>query len=225
MPERRCGVSGLIVVGAGPGLGLSVARRFAAEGLHVSLIARRRSTLASVQAEVEASGATVSAYTADVALTDQLTTAIGTAVADNGVPDVVVYNAGLIRADGPADLSAAQQSHAWSVNVLGALTTATSTLPGMVARGGGTFLVTGGLPVPVASHFSLSLGKAALRAMTVMLAEYYGPLGVHAATVTIGGEVAPGTRFDPGLIAERYWRLHAEPPMSWTTEYVFDGTE
>ena len=46
---------------------------------------------------------------------------------------------------------------------------------------------------------------------------------MHAATVTVGGAIAPGTAFDPDVIAEHYWRLHAQPADQWETEVLFDG--
>jgi NADP-dependent 3-hydroxy acid dehydrogenase YdfG len=140
------------------------------------------------------------------------------------VPDVVVYNAGVIRADAPGDLSPAELAETWSVNVAGILVTATATVPGMQERGRGTFLVTGGMPRPVPSHLSLSLGKAGARALASMLAEQYAPSGVHVATVTVAGAIAPGTPYDPDQIAEHYWRLHRQEPAVWETEYLYDGS-
>ena len=43
------------------------------------------------------------------------------------------------------------------------------------------------------------------------------------ATVTIHGTMKPGTAFDPGLIAEHYWRLHAQSPGEWETEVAYRG--
>ncbi len=216
-------MSGVLVVGVGPGLGRSVALRFAREGLPVGLIARRDETLAGVAADLRPLGVAVTMHRADAGRPDDLQAAIAKVIGERGVPDVVVYNAGLIRADAPGELTADQQTQAWSINVLGALTTATATMPAMAERGHGTFLVTGGMPVPVAAYFSLSLGKAGVRALTAMLAEYYGPRGVHAATVTVAGGIAPGTAFDPDVIAEQYWRLHAQPKDGWETEVLFSG--
>jgi NAD(P)-dependent dehydrogenase (short-subunit alcohol dehydrogenase family) len=216
-------VSGLLIVGVGPGLGRSVAVRFAREGLPVSLVARREETLAAVAADVTPLGVPVSRHRADAGRTEDVQEAVAASIAEHGVPDVVVYNAGRIQADAPGDLTAQQQTEAWSVNVLGALTTAVAALPAMARRGSGTFLITGGLPVPMSSYLSLSLGKAGVRALTAMLAEHYGPAGVHAATVTVAGAIAPGTDFDPDAIAEHYWRLHAQLPADWETEFVYAG--
>ena len=142
-----------------------------------------------------------------------------------GTPEVVVYNAAIIQRDVPGELSAQGHLAAWSVNVVGALTAAAHVAPAMAARGSGSFIITGGMPEPVAQYVSLSLGKAGVRALTTMLADYYGPSGVHAATVTVYDDVVPGTAFDPDDIAEHYWRLHNQPRDAWEIEVAFTGEQ
>ncbi|GAA1720527.1 SDR family NAD(P)-dependent oxidoreductase [Streptomyces yatensis] len=86
---------------------------------------------------------------------------------------------------------------AWAVNVVGAATAAAHVLPTMAERGSGTFIVTGGMPQPKPAYVSLSFGKAGVRTLVQLLDMEYGPSGVHVATVTVDGPVAPGTDFDP----------------------------
>src|SRR6476619_3148685 len=50
------------------------------------------------------------------------------------------------------------------VNVVGALTAAVHVAPRMIDNGGGTILITGGMPTPDPRYVSLSLGKAGVRA-------------------------------------------------------------
>jgi hypothetical protein len=90
----------------------------------------------------------------------------------------------------------------------------------MAERGSGTILITGGMPEPVPAYTSLSLGKAGVRTLAEILDRTYAPAGVHVATVTVAGGVAPGTAFDPDLIAEHYWELHSQPPEAWELERV-----
>jgi NAD(P)-dependent dehydrogenase (short-subunit alcohol dehydrogenase family) len=137
-----------------------------------------------------------------------------------GVPDVVVYNAAIIQRDAPGELPAQGQLDAWAVNVVGALTAAAHAAPRMAQRGSGSFIITGGMPEPVPAYVSLSLGKAGVRTLTALLDAEYGLAGVHVATVTVRGTVAPGTAFDPDDIAEHYWQLHIEPKGEWTREIV-----
>ncbi|MFI7223983.1 SDR family NAD(P)-dependent oxidoreductase [Nonomuraea angiospora] len=206
---------GVVIIGAGRGIGRSVARRFAREGLPVALVSRTGTTL-------DLDG--VLAYKADSIDEDQLRAALDAAAAELGTPDAVVYNAAVIRPDAPGEVSVRAQLDAWAVNVVGALVAAAHVAPAMARRGSGSFLITGGMPEPKAQYVSLSLGKAGVRTLAALLDQEYGPSGVHVASVTVAGPVAPGTAFDPDDIAEHYWRLHTQPRERWEREVLHDGT-
>lgn len=62
-----------------------------------------------------------------------------------------------------------------------------------------------------------------MRALVKLLDAQYRTSGVHVATVTVAGAVAPGTDFDPGDITEHYWRLHRQPRPAWQIEVVHNG--
>ncbi len=216
-------MAGVIIVGAGPGLGLSVARRFARDGHPVGLIARARSTVEAALADLAGSGVSLDGATADVASEPAIRAALDQIVDHLGLPDVVVYNAAKIQSDVIGELSAQEHLEAWAVNVVGAITTAAHLLPRMAKSGKGTFVVTGGMPTPVPQVTSLSLGKAGVRALVELLEAQFGPAGVHVATVTVGGPVAPGTAYDPDDIAQEYWRLHQQPAGKWVREVTYRG--
>ena len=216
-------MSGAVVIGAGPGLGAAIAHRFAREGFPITLIARGRDAAAGIAARVRERGVPVLPLQADVADEDALRSAIDRSVDEFGVPDVVVYNAALIRRDAPGDLTAKQYADAYAVNVVGALTAAVHAVPAMASRGRGSFIITSGMPEPVAQYTSLSLGKAAVRALAEILHQQYGPHGVHVATVTVYGNIAPGSNFDPEDIAERYWLVHTQPRDEWELDHPYTG--
>lgn len=209
-----------LVIGAGPGLGRSVALAFARRGHAVSLVARSREPGAAIADEVRATGAQVDTFAADVRDEPGLRDAVGRSLARFGTPDVLVYNAAIIQPDGLGQLDAAGHELAWGVNVVGALTAASEVLPRMAERGSGSLLLTGGLPVPIPTYISLSLGKAGVRALTELLATQFGPAGVHVATVTVGGAIEPGSSLDPEAIAAHYVRLHEQPADAWEREVV-----
>ncbi|MDF5755504.1 SDR family NAD(P)-dependent oxidoreductase [Spongiactinospora sp. TRM90649] len=213
-------MAGALIIGVGPGIGQAVARRFAAQGMPVALIARSADTVAAAAQAVAPTGVKVVRLTADSTDEDALRAAIDKASAELGTPDVAVYNAAAVRADGPGELSARGHLDAWAVNVVGALTAAAHLAPAMAARGGGSFLITGGMPVPKPEYVSLSLGKAGVRTLVTLLHQRYGDEGFHAASVTVDGPVAPGTYFDPDDIAEHYWRLHEQPRERWEHEVL-----
>jgi NAD(P)-dependent dehydrogenase (short-subunit alcohol dehydrogenase family) len=209
---------GAVIVGAGQGIGRSVALRFAREGMDVALIARRPAE--QLADEVAELGVPVLALTADSTDERALTSALDHAAEKLGPPDVLVYNAAIIQADAPGELPARRHLDAWAVNVVGALTSAAHVAPGMAERGSGSIIITGGMPEPDPRYVSLSLGKAGVRALVTLLDKQFGPSGVHVATVTVAGVVAPGTAYDPDDIAEHYWRLHAQAPSEWSREVV-----
>lgn len=62
----------IYIVGAGPGLGVAVARRFGREGFSVGLVARDRSRLNALVRELEAEGVRAAAATADARRPDKL---------------------------------------------------------------------------------------------------------------------------------------------------------
>jgi NAD(P)-dependent dehydrogenase (short-subunit alcohol dehydrogenase family) len=214
-------MAGAIVVGAGPGIGASVARRAAQEGLSVGLIARSQATVDVAGSAL--AGSATHGVAADVTDEVALPAALDEIVARFGVPELLVYNAALIRRDAIGELTAEQHLDAWAVNVVGAITAIAHLAPRMALAGTGTVVITGGMPEPVPELTSLSLGKAGVRALTELLAKAYGPAGVHVATVTVAGAVAPGSAFDPEDIAEEYWRLHMQPAHDWEHQVLYAG--
>ena len=215
-------MAGAVIIGAGPGIGTSVARRFAAAGMPVGLIARTAASVDAARAAVVAAvpGVTVAGATADAGRDDQLRAALDALTGHLGVPAALIYNAGLVQRDRPGELSRERHVAAYAINVLGAMTATVQVAPAMAEAGGGTILITGGMPEPDPEFTSLSLGKAGVRALTTLLASEYGSAGIHVATVTVSGAVAPGGPYDPDLIAEHYWRLHTQPRPAWEHDVV-----
>lgn len=206
------------IIGAGSGIGLSVAKRFAREGFAVALCARRADALERLAAEVPGARTYVCDAERDTAIVDALRH-IGH---DLGAVDVLVYNAAAIRRGGPLEVSAEQMVRELRVNVAGALVAAQQVVPDMKARHSGTILFTGGgLALdPWPAMTSLAVGKAALRSLAISLHKELSPAGIHVATVTVSGIVERGTKFDPDRIADAYWELHSQPAGAFEAERI-----
>jgi len=215
-------IRSVVVVGDGHGIGLSVARRFHKEGYAVAVIARTSGTVTGVVTKLKAMTRpeNVIGLVADVTDEQSLFEALDTAKLANGVPDVLIYDTGVIRTDRVGDLSADELLSTYAVNVVGAAVTAGHVAPLMARRGRGTILITGGMAEPKADWFSLSLGKYGVRTLVELLAEEFEPQGLHVATVAVTEVVAPGTSFDPDTIAETYMMLHQQE-KDWKHEVVF----
>ncbi|WP_370584304.1 SDR family NAD(P)-dependent oxidoreductase [Polaromonas sp. CG_9.11] len=218
-----------LIVGAGPGLGASLARAFMQDaGMHVVMAARQ---LDKLQPVADALGAVAlrcdATDPADVkALFDQASERLGSA------PDVVVYNASR-RVRGPfVDVDASDVAQAVAVTAHGAFLVAQQAARRMLAQGHGALLFTGasastkGYPLSAA----FAMGKFALRGLAQSLARELHPQGIHVGHVVIDGSIrppsddmaaTPGTadaQLDPDAIAQTYLHLLAQPRNAWTWE-------
>lgn len=209
-----------LIVGVGPGLGLALARAFAAEGHQVALFGRDIERLTALSAEVTTPDGTARAYQVDVADADALQAALRSAAHDLGAPSVLVYNAARLVQDTPTGLDAEQLARTFAVNVTGAVVAARTVLP-LLDGGRGTLLFTGGsLAVrPSPLYTSLSLGKAALRAYVQALHEEQQGGEVQVTTVTIDGQIGGGDpRLAPEAVAGAFVDVHRRPREEWEAE-------
>jgi short-subunit dehydrogenase len=214
----------LLLVGAGPGLGMAVARRFAVGGYRITLVARSTDGLRELADALADTGATINTIAADASDPDGLGALMGELYLRDGAPGVVVYNAVMGAPDRLLSSTVAHLQAAYSVDVISAIIVAQVAAPAMRAAGSGTILVTGGgfADHPIPALATVSLGKAALRSAATMLGADLEPDGIRVATLTIAGQIAAGTAFDPERIAERYWEVvHVDGP--WQAEFRFTG--
>ena len=213
------------IIGAGPGLGAALARRFGANGNPVGLVARGGDRLAGLVNGLRDAGVTAAGFPADVAHEPSLRLAID-GIADRfGPVAVLIHNVSLNLAGPPSGVAPDDVLVGFRAGVLAAVIALQQVRPGMSAAGTGTIMITGGglalNPSPGAP--ALSIQKAAVRAYAIAAAKELAPAGIHVATVTIMGTIAPDTAFDPDLIAAEFWRVHEQPPELWEAETQFRG--
>jgi NAD(P)-dependent dehydrogenase (short-subunit alcohol dehydrogenase family) len=215
----------LLLIGAGPGVGASVVRRFGREGFRSTLISRGQS-LEELAPELRGDGLQIEAVVADIEDLDGFRATLERIFGAPGAPAVTVYNAALPDPGEILDATVAGLRTAYDVDVVGAVVAAQVAAPVLRGAGTGTLLFTSGgfADHPVPALASLSMGKAALRSAATMVAAGVKEDGIHAATITIAGSVVRGTAFDPDNIAELFWTAHTDPADTWQTEYRFTGT-
>lgn len=211
-----------VILGAGPGIGLTVAARFAREGFRVAVVSRPQDPLATFQAELEAAGAPALVLAADLADPERLAAAMAAIQAWGGAPTVLIYNASAGTPGPGADLTPADLARDLQINVGAPLAAVRWALPGMRAAGRGTLLFTGGglALQPKPGMASACLGKAALRSLALSYAQELEPEGIHAATVTVCGFVAAGTALSAERIAQCFLELHRQSRGAWDMERV-----
>ncbi|UNO42796.1 SDR family NAD(P)-dependent oxidoreductase [Streptomyces sp. MST-110588] len=210
--ELRAGQTA-VVTGAASGIGLAMARRFAAEGLRVVLADVEEPALEKAAAELRADGATVLAHTVDVAERASVEELAAAAYETFGAVHVLCNNAGVgSGAEGRMwEHDPRDWEWAFAVNVWGVFHGVQCFLPRMLAAGEPGHVVNtssadGGIaPLPTASVYAVT--KAAVVTMTESL---YAHLKAERAAV--GASVLfPG----PHMLRTGLWASHRNRPARY----------
>lgn len=215
-----------LAIGAGPGIGIATAERFAKEGFRVVLASRSGDSVASRVAALRKSGADVETVRVDAADVEAVGALVRRYASDLAV---LHYNAGILHYDAAGQLqtrsleqeTAATLDQELRIDLVSALSATKAAQDAMAARGEGTILLTGGGfgVEPTAAFLTISVAKAGVRAAAKALFEPAKDKGVHVATVTVSTLVAPESE-KAKEVAEAFWRLHAEPKDAWNWEAV-----
>jgi NAD(P)-dependent dehydrogenase (short-subunit alcohol dehydrogenase family) len=204
----------LAIIGAGPGLGAALARRFAQEGWSIGLVALHQDVIDACLAELEEFDVPTCGAQADVADAVAIERAFGAIVDALGVPGVVVYNASIYQADAALELSLDALRLALNIHVVGALNTAKCAIATMQRAGSGVlvFTVNSLARSPEAMSAALSIGKGAQLNLALSLERELQDTHVHVGIVTVCGPIKVGTFYDPNRLAQVYWELATQDP-------------
>ncbi|KAG5241387.1 hypothetical protein OIU76_024576 [Salix suchowensis] len=185
------------IVGVGPKLGRSIARKFAHEGYTVAILARDLGRLSRFADEIaREEKAQVFAIRIDCSDSRSVREAFE-GVLSLGFVEVLVYNAYQPAVSRQptnfTDICIDSFVKSLAISSAGAFLCAQQVLPGMVERGRGTILFTGCSSSlnGIACLSELCCGKFALRALSQCLAREFQSQGVHVAHVIIDGVIGP----------------------------------
>ncbi|MFF9409590.1 SDR family NAD(P)-dependent oxidoreductase [Streptomyces anandii] len=202
-----------VVTGAASGIGLAMARRFAAEGLKVVLADVEEAALDKAAAALRADGADVHARVTDVGERDQVMDLAESAYRAYGAVHVLCNNAGVgSGAEGPVwEHDPNDWAWALAVNVWGVFHGVQAFVPRMIASGEPGHVVNtssgdGGIaPLPTASVYAVT--KAAVVTLTESL---YAQLRAEHARV--GASVLfPG----PHMLRTGLWESYRNRPARY----------
>jgi NADP-dependent 3-hydroxy acid dehydrogenase YdfG len=205
----------IVIVGAGPNLGLAIAQRFGREGFAVGLVSRHQEKLDGLAAQLQGEGVSAQGAAADIRDSAGLAAAIGSLAAELGPVEVLEYS----PLPSPEfmkpilDTTVEDVRGPLEFSVLGAVAAARAVLGPMRDAGRGTILdTTGGAAInPYPLRAGVGISFAGEVAYARMLHDELADTGIHVAHTAIGGRIAPGEDHEPADVAEVLWNHHAQP--------------
>ncbi len=215
-----------LVAGVGRGTGGAVARRFAAAGYRVALLARSEGRLQEFEAELAGSLAIPCDLT-DPAAVDH---ALARCRDELGEPDVVIHNAARGTHGTFMEIDPADVEENFRVNTMSLLYLARAVAPAMIERGRGAIIVTGNTSAlrGKATFAGFAPTKAAQRILAEAMARDLGPKGIHVAYVVIDAVIdlrwtrrsRPEFKDEdfalPDDLAESIYQISQQPRSAWS---------
>lgn len=208
-------MSTFAIIGAGPNLGLAVARRFAREGFKVALLARNQARLDDLAAVLRSEGHTAEGFATDVRDTVSLQRALDTAAERLGPVEVLQYSP-LPAKDfmrPVLETTAADLVGPVEFSIYGSVTATRQVIPGMRALGRGTILFINGSSAirPRNEVTGTSIAFAGESAYAQLLHDALAADDIHVGQLIIplgigGGDPA----HEPTALADTLWSIHTD---------------
>jgi len=216
------------VVGVGPGNGAALARRFAAEGYAVALLARSAELTGALAKELPGSRA----FECDVSAETSVAKAFAAVRKELGEVDTLVYNAGSGTWGTIEDATAADFEAAWRTNTLGAFLVSKEVVPAMKKAGRGNIIFIGATASRRGNVKTavFAPAKAAQRSLAESMARHLWPAGIHVAVMIVDGVVdlprtramlkdKPDTFFvKPDDLADSVFQVTEQKGSTWSFE-------
>lgn len=203
----------IAIIGAGPGLGVEIARAFGAKGFTVALIARNAIKLDLLVGELRDEGIEAAGFSADVTQPETITEAFALIKERFGRVDVLEFSAAdrALGATGVLDIDPAALAPQLDFYLHGAIHAIRQVIPDMIEAGNGTILVTNGAgaidPVPFLAD--INIAAAGLRNWTLNLHNELSQHGIYVAHVAISAWIGSGNPdAEASAIAAVYPELH-----------------
>ena len=209
-----------LVVGAGAGIGVHVARRFALSGLTAVLC--RRSNQDGLDAAVRAiedGGGRAKGYLLNAAAPGAIEDLVEEVEASVGAIEVAVYNLGAQIGNVSLEATSAKAFEmGWRLGCEGLFRLAKSVTPHMAERGRGSLLVTSATAAVRGNRgqHSHAAAMGGRRMLCQTLSHELGPRGVHVCHFVVDGAVDAPDTLGRMLGAERFAQLKATSSLVTT---------
>ncbi|MEU2039729.1 SDR family NAD(P)-dependent oxidoreductase [Nocardia niwae] len=212
----------LLVLGAGPGVGLSVARLFAADGFTAVLACRSVAEAEPLTKELRKQGVHAEGVGVDLRDPADVTRVVAGVGERHGRIDVLHFNPSIFREADPLRLSVSELIEDFTVGAAALLPAVQAARPFLSE--GARVLVTGSAAADKPWHRAASLGvqKAAVRNLVTSLDATLAPDGIRAVAVQINGVLGDGA-FTRDRVAAALHAAATRPAEGWTPHIAYDG--
>ncbi|GEO70832.1 SDR family NAD(P)-dependent oxidoreductase [Levilactobacillus acidifarinae] len=201
----------LIILGAGPGLGLSLAKTFGHHDYQVALVARNPTTLAHLGTTLASQNIQYHVYSTDVTDPLALRRTLTQIVRDLGEVSVVEFSpyAGPQFFRDVQSMTPADVQQQFDLNVLPAVQLVQTLLPTLQKSPDPAILFNSGISAiyPLPQLGNTGIAVAGLRNYAQNLHQILEPQGIYVGFLAIATQIAPGTPGDPDKIAAKWYQM------------------
>jgi NAD(P)-dependent dehydrogenase (short-subunit alcohol dehydrogenase family) len=177
-----------VVTGAASGIGASVAELLCEQGAHVAMLDQDAALLNRIALTLRAQGADVLPVACDISQPDDVTAAAQIVLSHWHRCDVLVNNAGLLRAGSLSEVTLQDWQHVLNVNLTGYFLCSRAFAEPMKAAGRGSIVNVASISglFPQSGSGAYSASKAAVLQMSRQMAVEWGPEGIRSNTICPG---------------------------------------
>lgn len=204
----------IAIIGAGPGLGFSLAKTFGRHGFRIAMVSRTQEKLDQYAEELRNLGIEAKGFAADITNKDQLSKAFQQMKSTYGTIDVVEYSPHSGNASVTSVLDTTEESVLRIFNnvMIGAINTARLIIPEMIERGDGALLFTSDLsgmgPSPMFGNTGIVM--SGLRNYVLNLHKKLQPHGVFVGHLSISPLIKKDRGIDPDQVADAWYNLYEQ---------------
>jgi NAD(P)-dependent dehydrogenase (short-subunit alcohol dehydrogenase family) len=215
----------IVVLGAGPGVGGAVARRFGKAGYDPALISRDPDQLQELGEQLQAEGFTTGWTALDLTDSEAVAAAVTRFGQHSGDIGHLHFNPSAFRHKTPLELTVEELLDDVRLGVAALLPGLQAARPFMSS--GARVTATGSMAADSPWNEAASLGvqKAGLRNLMKSIDATLAPDGIRAVTITVAGTLGAGTPFDAAYVADAVFAAAQTDEEFWATEVVFKGRD
>jgi 2-keto-3-deoxy-L-fuconate dehydrogenase len=198
-----------VITGGASGIGLAIAKRFAAHGAAVEILDLQQAALAAAVTELRAAGHSAHGESCDVSDPASVDAAFTSILTRHERLHILVNNAGIAHVGNALTTTPEDFARIQRVNVNGVAHCTQAALRHMTAHGGGVILNLASTVAQMAigDRFAYSASKGAVLAMTYSIAKDFLAHGIRCNAILPGRIHTP---FVDGFIAKNYAGREAE---------------